>query len=60
MVAAGCLSTENFPGASKFLSVKGLAESPPPTIAVGPLPAGLALVSIAVSNGTTGGVVFSQ
>ena len=44
VVATGCLIPENFLGASKFLSVKGLAESPPPTIAVGTVPTGLVLL----------------
>ena len=59
-VAAGCLIPENFPGASRFLSVKGRPESPPPTVVIGTIMAGLALLFAAVSNGTTGVIVLSQ
>ena len=60
VVTTGCLSPKSFLGASKFLSVKGLAESPPPTIAIRPTPIGLALLFIAISNGTIGVAVLSQ
>ena len=60
VVATGCLIPENFPGASRFLSVKGRPESPPPTVVVGTVMAGLALLSTAVSNGTAGVTVLSR
>ena len=60
MVTAGCLIPENFPGASRFLSVKGRPESPPPTVVVGTVMAGLALFSAAVSNGTARVTVLSR
>ena len=48
----------------QFLSVKGLAESPPPSVAVGIVPVGLALLSAfglaAVSNGTAGVTIISR
>ena len=49
VIAARCLIPENFPGASKFLSVKGRPESPPPTVAVGTVTAGLVLLFAVVS-----------
>ena len=60
VVAAGCLIPENFLGASKFLSVKGRPESPPPIVAIGTITVGLALLLAAISNGTTGVIVLSQ
>ena len=60
VVAAGCLIPENFPGASRFLSVKGRPESPPPTVVVGTVMAGLALLSAVVSNGIAGVTIFSE
>ena len=50
----------NFPGASRFLSVKGRRESPPPTVVAGTVMAGLALLSTAVSNGTARVIVLSR
>ena len=44
----------------QFLSVKGLAESPPPTVAVEATPKGLALLSATVSNGITNVTILSQ
>ena len=58
MVAAGCLILENFVGASKFLSMNGLPKSPLSTIAISTVPIGLALLSVAISNGTTYVTVF--
>ena len=60
VVVAGCLIPENFPGASKFLSVKGLPKSHPSIVAIGTVPVGLALLLAAVSNVTAGVTVFSQ
>ena len=60
MVATKRLIPENFLGASKFLSVKGVAKSPSPTVFIGPIPVGLALLSVAVSNGTIGVIVLSS
>ena len=40
--------------------MNGRPESPPPTIVTGTVMAGLALLSAAVSNGTTGVTVLSQ
>ena len=60
VVAARYLIPENFPGASRFLSVKGRLESPPPTVVVGTIMAGLALLSADVSNGTAGVTVLSR
>ena len=60
MVIVGCLIPKNFPGASKFLSVNGLTESPPLTVAIGTVPPSLALLSATISNGTTGVTVLSQ
>ena len=60
MVTTGCLILENFPGASKLLSMNGLLESPHPAIAVSIVLASMALVSIVVSNGSTGVMVLSR
>ena len=60
MVTTGCLIPEIFLGASKFLSINGLDESPPPTIAIDTTPTGLALLSAIVSNGTTGVTILSR
>ena len=60
MVAAGCLIPKNSLGAYKILSVNGLSEPPPPIVVVGPIPVGLALLSPAISNGTTRVMVLSR
>ena len=63
---------ENFPGASKFLSAKGLAESPPliyiaplaglalPLLVVPPNTTSVAVLSIVVSIGMANGIVYSR
>ena len=47
-------------GASKFLSMKGLLESPSPIVAIGTVTIGLALLFAIVSNDTTRVIVLSQ
>ena len=53
-------NSKSFLDASIFLSVMGLIESPPPTVAIGIVPTGLAMLSPTVSNGTVGIIVLSR
>ena len=59
VVAAGVPLPENFPGASRFLSVNGLLGSPPLTDIAGSQPASLVLLSAVAFNGITSLKVLS-